>query len=197
MPQIHAYFSELQRLSLATKATQSDGCEISLEQAIDKVIARVVGTKADGGKVMFVGNGGSAGIASHSAIDYMKNGTFPSVAFNDGALLTCLANDLGYENVFAVPVGMLGKPQDLLIAISSSGNSPNIGKAVAAARTQKIYSVTFSGFKPNNALRVLGDINFYVPSDQYGFVELIHQTIIHAILDIQMGWAQSSTKSAQ
>ena len=76
---------------------------------------------------MFIGNGGSAGIASHSAIDFTKNGSMPALAFNDGAALTCLGNDLGYDSVFAAQIEARGRPGDLLIAISSSGKvSPRV-----------------------------------------------------------------------
>ena len=145
-------------------------------------------THAVGNKLMFIGNGGSAGIASHSATDYSKNGNLRSMAFNDGSMLTCLGNDYGYEHVFAKQIEFHGRDGDLLIAISSSGGSANILNAVMAARDAGCAVVTFSGFKPDNPLRASGDLNFYIRSGEYGFVELSHQTLIHAILDIAMGW---------
>ena len=87
---------------------------------------------------MFVGNGGSAGIASHLAIDFSKNGGMRAMAFNDPSALTCLGNDLGYENVFAKQIEFHGRAGDLLIAISSSGRSPNILNAVKAARAAQL-----------------------------------------------------------
>lgn len=141
-----------------------------------------------GNKIMFIGNGGSAGIASHLAIDFSKNGGLRSLSFNDPSALTCLANDLGYENVFAKQIDLHGRPGDLLIAISSSGRSPNILQAVAAARNRNCQIATYSGFSEDNDLRRLGDVNFYVPAQEYGFVEIAHLTLCHAVLDMDMGW---------
>jgi D-sedoheptulose 7-phosphate isomerase len=79
----------------------------------------------------------------------------------------------------------------VLIAISSSGKSANILNGVEAARAAGALVVSFSGFRDDNPLRRLGDINIYVRSMQYGFVEVAHQAIIHAILDLDMGWKPS------
>jgi D-sedoheptulose 7-phosphate isomerase len=102
-------------------------------------------------------------------------------------MLTCVGNDLGFEQVFAKQIELYARPGDLLIAISSSGRSANILNAVNAARAGKCTIVTFSGFAANNPLRSLGDLNFYLPSDRYGFVEIGHLTICHAILDFLCG----------
>ena len=134
------------------------------------------------------GNGGSAAIASHMAIDYSKNGRLPSLAFNDGAALTCLGNDLGFENVFAEQLKLHARPGDLVFAISSSGSSPNILAAVQQAQEVDCQVVTLSGFSPDNPLRKEGLLNWYVNSPEYGFVELSHLVICHLILDYQMGW---------
>jgi D-sedoheptulose 7-phosphate isomerase len=134
-----------------------------------------------------VGNGGSSAIASHMATDYSKNGDVRAMALNDSSMLTCLGNDLGYDRVFAKQIELYARPDDLVIAISSSGRSANILNAVKAARAAKCAVVTFSGFTADNPLRRLGDINFYVASDRYGFVEIGHLTICHAILDFICG----------
>ena len=135
-------------------------------------------------KVVFIGNGGSAGIASHMAVDFWKNGGIKAIAFNDSSLLTCISNDYGYEHVFAKPIETFADDGDLLIAISSSGNSPNILNGVEVAREKGLKVITLSGFKQNNKLSSLGDINFFVPSLEYGPVEVLHQFICHYILDI-------------
>ena len=111
-----------------------------------------------------------------------------ALAFNDASALTCLGNDLGYQNVFAKQLEFHAHAGDLLIAISSSGCSPNILAAVAAARTANVGVVTFSGFGRDNELRRAGDLNFYVRSSEYGFVEVAHLSLCHAILDLDMGW---------
>ena len=115
-------------------------------------------------------------------------GGLRSLAFTDASALTCLGNDLGYENVFAKQIDFHARRGDLVIATSSSGNSPNILNGVSAARDRGCHVVTFSGFKDDNKLRRLGDVNFYVSSLQYGFVEIAHLSLCHAILDIDMGW---------
>ena len=120
-----------------------------------------------------------------------KNGGIRSLAFNDSSALTCLGNDLGYENVFAKQLDFHARAGDLLIAISSSGKSPNILAGVAAARAHDCGIVTLSGFSEENALRRTGDVNFYVKSSAYGFVEIAHLSLCHAILDIDMGWGNS------
>lgn len=135
------------------------------------------------GKVVFIGNGGSAAISSHMSIDFWKNGNIPSMSFNDGAMLTCLGNDYGYDRVFEKPIEMFMKKEDVLIAISSSGRSPNILNGVQAAAKIGSPVITLSGFDGDNPLRIMGSLNFYVPADKYGFVEIIHQYICHWILD--------------
>lgn len=134
-------------------------------------------------RMFFIGNGGSAAIASHMAADWLKTGKVAAQCFNDGALTTCLSNDLGYEQVFAKPLSLHGRKGDLLFAISSSGQSRSITGAVEVALVQGITIITLSGFKPDNPLRGLGHVNFHVPSFQYGLVEVAHHAICHAILD--------------
>ena len=136
-----------------------------------------------GGKMMFIGNGGSAAIASHMAIDFWKNGGVPALAFNDGPLLTCISNEYGYARVFEKPIEMFAKGGDLLFAISSGGRSENILNGVAAARAKGCRVITMSGFDDGNPLSSRGDVNFYVASSQYGPVEVAHQYICHWILD--------------
>ncbi|NYZ17843.1 SIS domain-containing protein [Azospirillum sp. RWY-5-1] len=183
-----SYFSTLDALCRTTEVTNADGRAIALDEGIRWFQRMGRETHACGNTLMFIGNGGSAGIASHTAIDYMKNGGMRARVFTDGAALTCLGNDLGYENVYATQIEYHARPGDLLIAISSSGNSMNIRNAVTAARAKDCVVATFSGFKPDNALRAMGDMNFYVPSMEYGFVELGHQILLHAALDLAMGW---------
>ena len=133
---------------------------------------------------MFIGNGASAAISSHMATDFWKNGAIKAIAFNDSSLLTCISNDYGYQHVFEKPVEMFAEKGDILIAISSSGRSENIIKGAKMALYKDCNLITLSGFEENNTLRLLGHINFYVPSSSYGLIEIIHQTICHCILDI-------------
>ena len=136
-----------------------------------------------GRKVIFVGNGGSAAIASHQAIDFWKNGGMRAIAFNDPALLTCIGNDFGYPHVFEKPMAMFADRGDVLIAISSGGSSENILRAVDTGLEVGCRVVTLSGFRADNPLRARGELNFYVPSDSYGFVEITHLAVCHCIVD--------------
>ena len=134
MSTLYMYFDSLRDRLGAAEVTDKYGAVLDQHQAIQKIVNALHEVRDEGGKNIFIGNGGSAAIASHMAIDYSKNGRLPSMAFNDGASLTCLGNDLGYENVFAEQLKLLAKPEDQLFAISSSGSSPNILSAVDQAR---------------------------------------------------------------
>ncbi len=136
--------------------------------------------------VFFIGNGGSCAIASHMTADFMKNGGMNTCCLYDQSVLTCLGNDYGYEHVFAEQIRYLAKEGDLLVAISSSGNSPNIVRAIGAAREKRAAVLTFTGFLPDNRAKQMGDINVYVPSSKYGIVESIHNLILQQIVDALM-----------
>lgn len=133
-------------------------------------------------RVIFIGNGGSAAIASHAANDFSKNGHIKTLAFNDGASLTCLANDLGYEEVFAHPLRQHARADDCVVAISSSGRSKNIIKAVQTVFGHGPRVVALSGFDDDNPLRNLAHVEYHVPSHDYGIVETIHLGMLHAAL---------------
>lgn len=136
-----------------------------------------------GARIVFIGNGGSAAIASHMAADWMKNGKMPTLCFNDLAALTSISNDHGYENVFSLPLQYHARLGDVLFAISSSGESASIVNAVDHAKNACLNIVTLSGFEPENRLRGKGGVNFYVPSKNYGTVEIVHLAILHSLLD--------------
>jgi len=185
---IVSYFETLARLPLAAEVTDARGNAVPLHAFFSAAVARMRAVHAAGNKIMFVGNGGSAAIASHMANDFSKNGGMRACCFADGAALTCLGNDFGYEFVFAKQIEMHARKGDLLVAISSSGNSKNILFAADAARNTGSGIFTFSGFSPDNKLRRLGDYNIYVPAQEYGFVEVTHEALCHAVLDIACGW---------
>jgi D-sedoheptulose 7-phosphate isomerase len=183
---ISAYFTELGRALSAVRVSDAEGQPLSMQAGFDWLSETARRAHASGNKVVLIGNGGSAAIASHHAIEFLKNGGIRALALNDSAALTCLSNDLGYANVFSEQLKVHGLPGDLLIAISSSGQSVNILKGVEAARANRMEIATFSGFQPDNLLRARGDVNFYVNSNQYGFVEVAHHALIQAILDINV-----------
>jgi len=106
-----------------------------------------------------------------------------AIAFNDPAMLTCVGNDFGYPHVFEKPIAMFADRGDVLIAISSGGRSENILRAVDTGLERGCRVVTLSGFRPDNPLRARGELNFYVPSESYGFVEITHLAVCHCIVD--------------
>jgi len=164
--------------------TDEAGNPLDIYEGIESVCRMVQRQSRAGGKILSIGNGGSAVIASHIAVDYWKNGHMPALAFNDGALLTCVSNDFGYEHVFEKPIEFFARDGDVLFAISSSGKSQNILRGARAARLRGCRVITLSGFNSDNPLRSLGTYNFYVPSHEYGAVEVAHQYICHCILDV-------------
>jgi D-sedoheptulose 7-phosphate isomerase len=181
--QVSNYFEYLSQTLDSVMATLGDGGKLLREDGIEKAIAMIRDIQRNRGKLYFIGNGASAAIASHQSADFTKAGNIPAMCFNDAALLTCLGNDLGYENVFSKPVEMYMNANDMLIAISSSGSSQNILNAVAAAKLKNAKIITLSGFGEDNALRQMGDLNFYANAQSYGHVEIAHHTICHCILD--------------
>ncbi|MEO8419927.1 MAG: SIS domain-containing protein [Hyphomicrobium sp.] len=181
---ISSYFNDLGRALSAVRVSNAEGLPLDLQAGFEWIAETARSTHAKGNKVILIGNGGSAAIASHHAIEFLKNGGIRALALNDPAALTCLSNDLGYANVFSEQLKIQGVPGDMLIAISSSGQSVNILKAAEVARSHGMKIATFSGFQPDNLLRGRGDANFYVNSNQYGFVEVAHHALIQAILDI-------------
>jgi D-sedoheptulose 7-phosphate isomerase len=183
---ISSYFQELGRALTAVRVSDREGRPLDMQNGFEWVAEAARNAHASGNKVVLIGNGGSAAIASHHAIEFLKNGGIRALALNDPAALTCLSNDLGYANVFSEQLKLHAIPGDLLIAISSSGQSVNILKAAEVARANGMTIATFSGFQPDNLLRGRGDVNFYVNSNQYGFVEVAHHALIQAILDLHV-----------
>lgn len=142
--------------------------------------------KGRNSQLFFIGNGGSSAIASHMTADFMKNGGMNTYSLYDNAVTTCMGNDYGYAYIFSRPMEFLVRKGDLLVAISSSGNSENILNAIETARIKKASVITFTGFKPDNRAKSLGDINVYVPCEKYGIVESIHNLILQQIVDLIM-----------
>lgn len=179
------YLKGLGDVLLKIEVSKQNGQQKSLEAGMEDAVQLVAEQGNKRKKIIFIGNGGSAAIASHQSVDYWKNGGMRAIAFNDTSLLTCIGNDYGYPFVFEKPIEMFADPGDVLIAISSSGKSDNILNGVKMAKKKGLTAITMSGFKSDNPLRSLGDINFYVPAPTgaYGFVEIAHLTLCHCIVD--------------
>ena len=134
--------------------------------------------------IYIVGNGGSASIASHVSVDFIKVAKVKSSTFNNSNLITCFANDYGYENWVKEAIKAYCSVNDLIILISSSGTSPNIINAAKYCKDTNIDLITLSGFNGDNELRKLGKVNFYVDSKNYNYVEMSHHIILVSIVDI-------------
>jgi D-sedoheptulose 7-phosphate isomerase len=159
------------------------GTPVETEPTMQQVVAELLDIRARGGMIYFAGNGGSAAVAGHAVTDFMNVGRFRAMALHDASLLTCMANDYGYEHAFARMLSTLARPGDLLVAISSSGRSPNICNAAKCVREREGRVLTLSGFAPDNPLRSLGDYNVWLNSTDYGMVEMGHQFILHNLTD--------------
>ncbi|WP_414567456.1 SIS domain-containing protein [Nostoc sp. CCY 9925] len=177
------YFSQLANLGEKFQVTDCQGKYFSNSHGINLAADLINQQHQQQRKVIFIGNGGSATVASHQAIDFWRNGNIPAIAFNDSALITCISNDFGYEQVFSKPISTFAQSGDILFAISSSGQSENILAGVRQAIKMDCHVITLSAFQTNNPLRQMGHLNFYVPTMSYGFAEIMHLCICHCIID--------------
>lgn len=153
-------------------------------QTIQGILKKLRETKS---KIFFLGNGASAAFANHMALDFSKNGKILARSLSDSALLTALSNDYSYENAMLEFLKIEGVTnEDLVITISSSGNSPNIVSILNYCKENHIKSLALSGLKKENKSISLADYSIYVPMKTYGMVECIHQIFLHLILDESM-----------
>ncbi len=160
---------------------------VPLDKGLEDAVVLVVKMRKARGKILLIGNGASAAIASHQAADFLRAAGIRACAFNDAPLITCLGNDLGFERTFDYSIGLMAKRGDILVAISSSGESINVVRGAKKARQLGCRIITLSGFSPNNRLRKMGDVNFYVPAESYGKAEVIHLAVLHCITDFLAG----------
>lgn len=169
----------LEKLEVWTEKDNS----ISSEEGIDQWVEITKKMKAADRTIYFVGNGASAMMAGHMSADATKNGGLKCLFLSETALLTAVSNDISYNDVFSFPLRRFASEGDMLIAISSSGNSENIIRAIEAAKEKRMKIVTLTGLNKENRARKLGDINLYVPGKTYGIVEVCHQALLHCWLD--------------
>ena len=181
------YIEELIRQLNLTEIRKGDRepCP-SYNEGIRLLVDTFTSHKQDMTQVFFLGNGGSAAIAGHMTADFMKNGGMNTYSLYDNSVTTCMGNDYGYEYIFSRPMEFLIREGDLVVAISSSGNSRNIINAINVAKSKGATVVTFTGFQSDNNAKQLGDINIYVPCEKYGIVESIHNLMLQQIVDIIM-----------
>ena len=163
----------------------------SNEDLVNKLIEVkeiLLDVKKNKSKVMIFGNGGSAAIASHVSVDLTKNAGIRCSNYNEADLITCFSNDYGYERWIEKAIDFYSDDNDILILISSSGKSQNMINACKAAKVKKIEKIiTFTGHDENNPLSKLGDLNFWINSKAYNFVENTHQLWLLTICDLIIG----------
>ncbi|NJA07678.1 MULTISPECIES: SIS domain-containing protein [Methylomonas] len=182
MPLVQAA-GQFAELMAGCRFNAADGAALDGEGVVADVLSEFARVKQQQAKVIILGNGGSAAIASHVITDLRNVGGLCALTLHEAAPLTCFTNDFGYEQAFAKQVSAFAYPDDVLIAISSSGQSANIVNAVAAANAKGLAVLTLSGFKPDNPLRRLGRWNVWLDSNHYGMVELAHLFVLHHITD--------------
>jgi D-sedoheptulose 7-phosphate isomerase len=179
---------EFQRVIASTEVTDRASRAHDAEKAMASLVTLLKDLRARGGRLYLVGNGGSAGVASHAVTDFVNVGKLRATTLHDPSLLTCMSNDYGYETAFARIIATLASSEDVLIAISSSGQSANIRNAASEMRKVGGRTITLSGFKRDNPLRSLGDDNIWLDSSDYGMVEIGHQFVLHNVADrIRLG----------
>ena len=143
--------------------------------------------KNNNNKLIFAGNGASASISAHGAVDFTKQAGVRSITFTDVNMITAFSNDYGYDNWMAKALDFYSNTGDVLVLTSVSGESPSVVLAAQRAKKLGIKVVTFSGRSSKNSLKRLGDINFWVDSNAYNIVECIHMMWITTVVDSVIG----------
>jgi D-sedoheptulose 7-phosphate isomerase len=174
---IKAYFEEFGKCAF----------EELTENSLIKVSELLTETKNNNKKVLFAGNGASATIANHCALDYTKQAKIRSISFSDSGFLTAYGNDYGYDCWVEKALEHYADKGDIVVLISSSGKSPNILNAASFANKKGLKTITFSGFEIDNPLKQLGEVNFWVNSKSYNIVETTHMLWLVTICDLIIG----------
>jgi len=162
----------------------SGGREAQVDRGFEMLRRMTMAIRRERRAIFLIGNGASASMASHMAGDLAKNARLHTEVFSDLALITAISNDMGFDKVFSEPLSRRCRKGDMLVAISSSGESLNVIKAVKLARSKGMNIVTFTAMKEGNTLRKLGTLNFYVGADTYGKAESCHGVLLHYWMDL-------------
>ena len=182
----NAFISDyLERYRQALIETDVSGELIRMKEMLLEV-------KERGNKVIVSGNGGSAAIAGHIAVDFTKQAGIRTVNFNEPNLITCFANDYGYEKWVSKAIEFYGDKGDIAILISTSGSSLNMLNAAKTAKELNMQVVTFTGFDEENPLKQSGNLNLWVNSRAYNVVENTHQIWLLLVCDLIIGKAEYS-----
>lgn len=166
-----------------------------IKDRIRDFAALALGVRAAGRKMVFAGNGASASIAEHGAVDFTKQGKVRGLTFHDPNLMTCFANDFGYDHWMAKAIEHHADAGDVAVLISVSGVSPSVVNAAKTAKEMGMKVVTFTGRAADNPLKQLGDINFWVDSNAYNLVENLHAIWLTATIDYVIGKAEYETRA--
>ena len=151
---------------------------------ISQIEELILKTKKLKGQVIICGNGGSSATASHVAVDLSLNGKVKAISFNEYDLITCFANDFGYENWVKKSLEIYANRNDLLILLSCSGNSKNLVNANLFAKKRGIKTITLTGCKASNKLnKIKNNVNLWVNSNKYNIIEITHHMILLNIID--------------
>jgi D-sedoheptulose 7-phosphate isomerase len=169
--------------TLAVCADQVQAGKQSTQDALESCVAWIAAVRDRQSVVHLIGNGGSAAVVSHAQNDLVKGCKVQALVHQDIPAMTAYTNDYGYGESYSGPLEVWRRRTDIVIAVSSGGESLNIVQAASAAKRQGSHVITLSGFAPTNALRQLGHANFYVPSSDYGCVELTHAALLHYLTD--------------
>lgn len=150
---------------------------------LEKVVNLILGVSKSNGKVLIFGNGGSAAIASHLTVDLINAAKIQAMNLNEPSIITCFSNDYGYENWVDKAIECYAEKGDLVVLISSSGQSKNMINGAKRAKSIGLNVITLSGFLKSNPLRKLGDVNLWVDSEAYNVVEMTHNIWLLSIVD--------------
>lgn len=167
-----------------TEVTLRDGSMVDVDEGMTRWIREAKKIRDEKkGTLFFIGNGASATIAEHMSLDALKAGGFKTGSCSETSYLTAICNDISSDDLFSFRLERQFEADDMLITISSSGNSPNVIKAIETCRKHGGFIVTLSAMKSDNKSRTLGDINIYVPAPSYGMAEVCHADVMHCWLD--------------
>lgn len=164
--------------------TDASGLPLSRDEGLQIWYELALNLRKRNGCLFFVGNGASSSMSSHFAADLNKNALMRTQIFTDAALITAISNDASFESVYADPLSRMAVSGDMLVSISSSGNSPNILAALEVARKNNLDVITLSGMNRTNHSRKMGHLNIYAPSFSYGIVETVHGALLHHWTDL-------------
>ncbi|MCR4304404.1 MAG: SIS domain-containing protein [Gallionella sp.] len=165
------------------EVTGRNGSSLGTEAGIATALQILTRMRGKNGSVYVIGNGGSAAVASHAVIDLINVAKLRAFTLHEPSVLTCIVNDYGYENAYSRLLAHMARPEDILIAISSSGRSMNIRNAATQVINNGGSVITLSGFLHDNPLRSMGDVNIWLDISDYGLVEIGHQFILHNMSD--------------